>query len=97
MREVKTCEAADVEENLRVANELKTALRTQPVIFVLRFISQNGLENLLQFLVEMNNIVRLAPPWVPGLRESVCVCVWMWMWLTLWLYSFIRCVVSDVE
>ncbi|CAI8048375.1 Disheveled-associated activator of morphogenesis 2 [Geodia barretti] len=58
MREVKSCEAADAAENLRVANELKTALRTQPVNFVLRFISQNGLENLLMFLVQMKNAVR---------------------------------------
>ena len=58
MQGVKTCEAADAAENLRVANELKTALRTQPVNFVLRFISQNGLENLLMFLVQMNNAVR---------------------------------------
>lgn len=58
MEEVKSCEAADAEENLKVASELKTALRTQPVSFVLRFISQNGLENLLKFLIQMNNIVR---------------------------------------
>ena len=58
MREVKSCEAADAAENLRVGNELKTALRTQPVNFVLRFISQNGLENLLMFLVQMKNAVR---------------------------------------
>ena len=58
VQDVRTCEVADREENLRVANELKTALRTQPVNFVLRFISQNGLENLLIFLVQMNNAVR---------------------------------------
>ena len=51
-------EGEDMEGHLSVANELKTALRTQPVSFVLRFISQNGLEQLLNFLVQMNNAVR---------------------------------------
>ena len=55
---MKSCEMADEQSNIKVTNELKTTLRTQPVSFVLRFISQNGLEHLLQFLVQMNNIVR---------------------------------------
>lgn len=58
MREIKSCESADVEENLSITSELKTALRTQPVSFVLRFIAQNGLEHLLRFLTQMNNIIR---------------------------------------
>ena len=58
MADVKSCECADAEENLGTTSELKTALRTQPVSFVLRFISQNGLEQLLTFLTQMNNVVR---------------------------------------
>ena len=58
LREVKSCESVDVEGNLNITSELKTALRTQPVSFVLRFIEQNGLEQLLRFLTQMNNIVR---------------------------------------
>ena len=58
MADVRSCESADVEENISITSELKTALRTQPVSFVLRFISQNGLEQLLSFLTEMNNVVR---------------------------------------
>ncbi|XP_011403575.1 PREDICTED: disheveled-associated activator of morphogenesis 1-A-like, partial [Amphimedon queenslandica] len=49
---------ADIEENLKVANDLKTALRTQPLSFVLQFIDMNGLEYLLDFLRSMNNDVR---------------------------------------
>lgn len=58
MREVRSCESVDLEENLSITSELKTALRTQPVSFVLRFIAQNGLEHLLSFLTHMNNVVR---------------------------------------
>ena len=64
---------ADFEVNLKVANDLRTALRTQPlryvnyikhlfniltVSFVLQFIELNGLEYLLDFLQVMNHEVR---------------------------------------
>lgn len=55
---MRSCESADVEGNLSITSELKTALRTQPVSFVLRFIAQNGLEQLLSFLAQMNNTIR---------------------------------------
>lgn len=55
---VKSSEAADMEANLTITSELKTALRTQPLGFVLRFIDQNGLEQLLTFLKGMNSSVR---------------------------------------
>lgn len=51
-------EDADTEKNLKVASDLKTALRTQPISFVLRFVDQNGLEYLLSFLKSMNHLVR---------------------------------------
>lgn len=49
---------ADSGSNIRVLNELKAALRTQPIYFVLRFIEQNGLEQMLTFLQNMNLDVR---------------------------------------
>ena len=64
---------ADFEVNLKVANDLRTALRTQPLryvnpiqhlfnilifSFVLQFIDLNGLEYLLDFLQVMNHEVR---------------------------------------
>ena len=59
---VKSSESADMETNLTITSELKTALRTQPLGFVLRFIDQNGLEQLLAFLRGMNNPVRWESP-----------------------------------
>lgn len=51
-------EVADNTHNLSVASDLKTALRTQPMSFVLRFIEQNGLESVLDLLHSMNPEVR---------------------------------------
>ena len=53
-----TEEDADVEENIKVANDLKTDLRTQPIEYGVRFISSKGLECLLNFLIQMNADVR---------------------------------------
>lgn len=47
-------EDEEISNQMRQAEALKTALRTQPHSFVLRFIELNGLNALLQVLETMN-------------------------------------------
>ncbi|KAK7483514.1 hypothetical protein BaRGS_00025188 [Batillaria attramentaria] len=44
----------DVESKTKIVDNLKTALRTQPMSFVVHFIQQNGLQCLLDFLGKMD-------------------------------------------
>jgi dishevelled associated activator of morphogenesis len=53
-----TTEEADSEDNIKLANDLRTDLRTQPIKFVEKFIKHKGLECLLNFLMQMNLDVR---------------------------------------
>uniref|UniRef100_A0A8C4QTC2 GBD/FH3 domain-containing protein n=1 Tax=Eptatretus burgeri TaxID=7764 RepID=A0A8C4QTC2_EPTBU len=54
-------DAAEMEERSRAVGDLKTALRTQPMSFVTRFIEQDGLTSLLAFYNNMDPATTESP------------------------------------
>jgi len=60
----------ETESMTKLVDSLKTALRTQPMSFVLRFIELGGLDGLLEFLRGMSHEVASGP-----LHTSVLGCL----------------------
>jgi len=51
----------EIESRTQLVDSLKTALRTQPMSFVLRFIEVDGLNCLLNFLKSMDYRIAQSP------------------------------------
>jgi len=60
----------EIDSRTKMVDSLKTALRTQPMSFVLRFIELDGLNCLLNFLKSMDYEVSRS-----GVHTSVLVCL----------------------
>ncbi|ELT93552.1 hypothetical protein CAPTEDRAFT_175180 [Capitella teleta] len=65
-----THDEEEVENRIKLVDSLKTALRTQPMSFVLRFLELNGLECLLDFLSSMDYATAHS-----AIHTSVLACI----------------------
>ena len=70
MLELENIESEEYSRRLKILDGLKSALRTQSLSFVERFIELNGLSNLLDFLRSMNSDIKES-----RIHTSVISCI----------------------